>query len=444
MLIAAAGALLIVGCSSDSDDPTSSERGGLEINGPAQVDMTTIADVPLAGSTENSTDIPPDSSSAGTTDTTDADPTTTTAAAATTTTATAPPATFAPHDSEIYGDPANWICRADTTDVCDEAYPVTEVAADLTLSDEPSTPAVDPPIDCFYVYPTVSGDPSMNSDLVADNEIGTTQVQAARFNQVCTVFAPIYRSVTVTGLFGALDGGDTDFATGWRMAYEDVLDAWRFYLANLNQGRPVVILAHSQGSFHVTTLLREEIDPSPAQRNLLVSAIFPGTSFQVAPGAVVGGDTQNLPLCTSEGEFGCLITFQTYRASAPPTPGALFGQPAPGTESACVNPGNLAGGPAVLDASLTAGDWLFADPARRVETQPRVGVPGLIVGECATTPEGYNYLSITVDADPSDPRADDIPGDGSPNWGLHGIDMNIAQDTLIDVVRSQSAAYLDR
>ena len=437
MLIAAAGALLFTSCTSDSESNNPGDGPGLEINGPADVDMTTIADVPLGGSTADTAadtaDIPPDSSSNDTTPVTDA-PSTTVAP-----TTAAPTTTFAPYESEIYGDPANWICRADTTDVCDDPYPVTEVAADLAVSDEPSLPAVDPPIDCFYVYPTVSGDPSLNSDLVADSEIGTTQVQAARFNQVCTVFAPIYRSVTAGGLFGGVDG---DFATGWRLAYEDVRDAWRYYLANLNQGRPVVILAHSQGSFHVTTLLSEEIDPSPAQRDLLVSAIFPGTSFQVAPGSNVGGDTQNLPLCSREGEFGCLITFQTYRDAEPPTPGALFGQPGVGTESACVNPGNLAGGEALLDASLPAGDWLFADPANSVLTEPRVGVPGLITGECKTTAEGYKFLSITVNSDPTDPRGDDIPGDGSPNWGLHGIDMNIAQDTLIEVVRAQAEAYL--
>ena len=56
--------------------------------------------------------------------------------------------------------------------------------------------------------------------------------------------------------------------------------------------------------------------------------------------------------------------------------------------------------------------------------------------------DGYSYLAITVNADSADPRADDIPGDGSPNWGLHTIDLSITQESLIDLVRSQASAYV--
>jgi hypothetical protein len=51
-------------------------------------------------------------------------------------------------------------------------------------------------------------------------------------------------------------------------------------------------------------------------------------------------------------------------------------------------------------------------------------------------------LAITVNGDPADPRADDIPGDGAPNWGLHTVDLSITQETLIDIVRTQSTAYV--
>ncbi len=436
MLIAIAGALFLGACSSDD---TSSSDNGPVITGPAVVDLSTTAE-PSSDSTTGVADasLPISEPAAAETAVTEPAGTTPTTAEPTTTTV-APTTTIAAYDSEIYGESSNWICRGDVADVCDEEYPLTEVASDATLTEVPYAVADDSAVDCFYVYPTVSGDPTFNSDLVADNEIGTTQSQAARFNQECTVYAPLYRSVTAGGLFGSVDG---DFATGWRMAYEDVLDAWRYYLANLNQGRPVVILAHSQGSFHVVTLLREEIDPSPSQRDLIVSAIIPGTSFQVAKGDVVGGDTQNMPLCRAADQVGCVITFQTYRASVPPTSGAIFGRPGEETDSACTNPGALAGGPAILDGAFGVSDWVFADPATApaVET-PLVGVPGLVTGECLTTADGYNYLGVTVNADPTDARGDDIPGDGAPNWGLHTIDMNVAQDTLIDLVQTQVAAY---
>ncbi|MEO7370465.1 MAG: DUF3089 domain-containing protein [Ilumatobacteraceae bacterium] len=342
--------------------------------------------------------------------------------------------------SEVYQDPDHWICRGDLADTCDNASPLTQVAADGTLTVEPYEVAVDPLLDCFYVYPTVSDDATFNSDLVAGNEVNVTGLQAARFNQVCKVYAPMYRSVTLAGLFGSVPG---DFATGWNLAYQDVLDAWRHYLANDNHGRPVVILSHSQGSFHVVRLLREEIDPKPEERALIVSAIIAGTAFQVAPGQEVGGDTQHMPLCRTVGQIGCVITFQSYRDSAPPLPSALFGAPQGTTASACVNPAALAGGPGLLDAAAPTAPWILTDPAAAAAiTTPFMGAPGLIAAECKVTTDGYSYLAITVNSDPADPRADDIPGDGSPNWGLHTVDLSITQETLINLVREQATAFV--
>lgn len=324
-------------------------------------------------------------------------------------------------------------------DICDNPAPLTEVAADGTLTVEPYEVAVDPLLDCFYVYPTVSDDTTLNSDLVPDNEIRVTELQAARFNQVCKVYAPVYHSVTAGGLSDSPPG---NFDEVWELAYQDVLDAWRHYLANDNNGRPVVILAHSQGSFHVVRLLREEIDPIPQQRALIASAIIPGTSFQVAPGQDVGGDTQNMPLCRAPGQVGCVITFQSYRDSVPPAPGALFGAPQGTTASACVNPAALAGGPGLLDAAAPTGSWVFTNPDDAAAiTTPFMGVPGLITGECKVK-DGYSYLAITVNTDSADPRADNIPGDGTANWGLHITDLSITQESLIELVRVQSTAYL--
>jgi Protein of unknown function (DUF3089) len=410
MILLTAGALLVVGCSSDDTSSPASAPPVATLN-------------PSTSAADSTT--PP---------TTIAAPTTTAASDATT-----PPSTIAPYVSEVYKDPANWICRADTADTCDNATPLTEVAADGAMTVEPYEVAVDPALDCFYVYPTVSEDATYNSDLIAGNEVGVTDLQAARFNQVCKVYAPMYHSVTLAGLGGSAPG---DFNTGWNLAYEDVLDAWRHYLANDNHGRPVVILAHSQGSFHVVRLLREEIDPKPEQRSLIASAIIAGTSFQVAPGQDVGGDTKNMPLCRTVGQIGCIITFQSYRDSDPPQAGAFFGAPQGTTASACVNPAALAGGPGLLDAAAPVGSWVFTDPTRAAAiTTPFIGVPGLITGECKVK-DGYSYLAITVNADPSDPRADDIPGDGTPNWGLHTVDLSITQESLIDLVRSQATAFV--
>jgi hypothetical protein len=421
-------AVIAAGCSSDSASPGSS---ALATTTPASAAIT---DEPAT------TPAPPASTGDSAPDTTGV---TTTEAAGPVDPGMVPSSDDVPVEplyvSALYADPAeNWICRPDLIDACDDSYPLTEVAADGATTLEPYTVAADPPADCFYVYPTISGDQSFNSDLVPDNEIGVTRVQAARFNQVCRLYVPVYRSVTIGGLFGTVDG---DFATGWEMAYADVLDAWRSYMANDNDGRPVVILSHSQGSFHVTRLLREEIDPDPDQRAVVLSAMLAGTSFQVAPGKDVGGDTQNMPLCRAADQFGCVITFQSFRADDPPRAGALFGRPGDGTESACTNPAALGGGAGQPASVFINGDWVSADAAvRSAITTDRVGVPGLITTECRVA-DGYNYLAVTVNGDPADPRGDDIPGDGTPNWGLHTVDIDISQESLIGLVRTQLAAY---
>ena len=418
--VLAATVLIVSACSSETS------------TAPTSVAPTAALPTTAAPTVAPTTTAPPTTTTAPTTTTTPA----TTAAPATTTAATA----IAPYTSAIYSDPAHWICRGDMVDICDKSYPLTQVAADGTATAVPYAVAADPPIDCFYVYPTSSGDPTYNSDLTADSEIGVTQYQAARFDQVCKMYVPVYRSVTIAGLFGKAPG---NLADGWAIAYADVLDAWRSYLVNDNHGRPVVIISHSQGSFHVQRLLREEIDPNPAERKLIISAILPGTSFQVAKGSDLGGDTQHMPLCRRNDQFGCIITFQSYRADVPPLVGAPFGKPGATTDSACTNPANLAGGPGTLDNAFAAGDWILSDPALRAKvTTSLVDLPGLVTAECTVTADGYHYLAITVNADPADPRADDIPGDGTPNWGLHTIDLNVTQETLIQLVREQSAAYL--
>ena len=67
--------------------------------------------------------------------------------------------------ADLYADPSHWLCRPDTKDVCDQGLDSTQVDADGTLTVHPWTAASKPPIDCFYVYPTISATPGGNSDL---------------------------------------------------------------------------------------------------------------------------------------------------------------------------------------------------------------------------------------------------------------------------------------
>ena len=58
------------------------------------------------------------------------------------------------------------------------------VDADGTLTEQPWSPDPDAPIDCFYVYPTISADTSEVSDRVpGEEERFVTLNQAARLGE---------------------------------------------------------------------------------------------------------------------------------------------------------------------------------------------------------------------------------------------------------------------
>jgi len=354
-----------------------------------------------------------------------------------------------------YSKGENWLCRPGRKDACDVDLSTTIVTAEGKLSKETWTADPKAPIDCFYVYPTVSTDAGGNSDMIAGpEENNVIRSQFARFGSKCRTFAPLYRQVTLTALRSAIAGKpmQVDRALG----YNDVVDAWKYYLEHDNQGRGVVLIGHSQGSGVLTQLIRNEIDGKPVQEKI-VSALLLGTSLPVPKGKDVGGAFQQLPLCHSPGQTGCVITYASFRANVPPPENTRFGRirADENMTSACTNPAALGGGSGELHAYLSAagrGNGAALEPRPWVNppqpiTTPFVSVPGLLTAQCVSNEKG-SYLAVTVHGNPEDPRTDDIPGDVVTNgqvqtdWGLHLIDVNLAIGNLVDIVGQQSKAYL--
>jgi hypothetical protein len=356
----------------------------------------------------------------------------------------------APND---YTNADNWLCRPDRTDACVTDQTATVVKADGSESRETWSANPNAPIDCFYVYPTVSLEPTPNSDMIpGPGEKGVVVHQIARLASKCRIYAPMYRQVTLSALASFMAGKPV--AASRELAYDDVRDAWNEYLAHDNHGRGVVLIGHSQGSGVLTELVKNEIDGKPIQKQI-VSVILGGTILQVPVGKDVGGDFQSVPLCRSDAQTGCVIAFASFRANVPPPPGSRFGaSKGPGFMAACVNPAALGGGPGALDAYLPAGrvglspqapvEWVKGGPPI---TTPFVKVPGLLTGECVRNEHG-SYLAVTVNADPKDPRTDDIIGDVmvggkvQEGWGLHLLDMNLTMGNLVNVVDAESKAWL--
>ncbi|MCU1369437.1 MAG: hypothetical protein JWO77_631 [Ilumatobacteraceae bacterium] len=364
-------------------------------------------------------------------------------------------ARYADYESVSYDEPSHWVCRPDQDDICDGDLDATVIEADGTLTVEPFKRASDPPIDCFYVYPTISRDKGAYSDWEAspDEEGYVTLNQAARLQSQCRLFAPVYRQGTLGGLASRIGGEDV---TEKGDPYGDVLDAFRTYMAEDNHGRGVVLIGHSQGTGMLHQLIDEEIDPNADVRAQLVGAYLAGGSVGVPEGEAVGGDYANIPVCTKDGEAGCIVTWSTFRSTAPPPKDSFFGRPgADGKVSACVNPAAIGGGtgdlepymPANSDASIlsslgtTTKGKSWVDPSAGEITTPFVSLPGLVTGSCATTDDGTNYLSAEVNPDPAGPRADDIVGDLTPQWGLHLVDVNLVMGNVVADVAAQAETY---
>ena len=356
--------------------------------------------------------------------------------------------------SNDYNDGKTWLCRPGRQDACAVDLTTTVVAANGKLTVEKWAPKPDAPIDCFYVYPTVSNDPTPNSDMNAGpEEMGVIRAQFARFGSVCRVFAPLYRQVTLTALRSGIAG--KPMAVDRVLGYKDVVDAWNYYLEHDNKGRGVVLIGHSQGSGVLTQLMRNEIDGKPVQSRI-VSALLLGTNLAVPKGKDVGGAFQHVPLCHSTNQTGCVIAYASFRSTVPPPANSRFGRvQGENMVAACVNPAALGGGSGELHSYLAAaGSSLgssaepkpWVKPAQPVNT-PFVSVPGMLTAACVSNDKG-SYLEITVHGNPADPRTDDIVGDVQVNgqvladWGLHLIDVNLAIGNLIDIVRDQSKAYL--
>ncbi|HEX9313824.1 MAG TPA: DUF3089 domain-containing protein, partial [Actinomycetota bacterium] len=188
-----------------------------------------------------------------------------------------------------------WLCRPGLPDnPCTRSLDATAVAANGIRTPIGAQPDAGSRFDCFYAYPTVSTQGSDNANLdVEQPETNIAVEQASRFSQVCQVWAPIWRQRTKNGT-------PADVNAAAEVAYESLLSAWKDYMANFNQGRPVVIIGHSQGAIVLARLLASQVDPNPAVRRQVVSALLIGGN--------VGG-FPNMPACRSPKQIGCVIAY---------------------------------------------------------------------------------------------------------------------------------------
>ena len=347
-----------------------------------------------------------------------------------------------------------WLCQPGVDpDPCHESLTTTVQEPDGTSRVVDPTLPANPPIDCFYVYPTVSEQPGTNADKSKDEQqIEIARYQAQRYSLKCKVYAPMYRQLTLASIFS---GSAEARAAGRKIAYADVREAWLEYLARYNRGRGFVLIGHSQGAGMLRQLMRDVIDPKPSVRRQLVSALLLGGNVLVRKGQKVGGDFVNLPACTLSDQIGCVLAWSAF--GDPPPDNTRFGRsPSADTTGAglpwgtdyevlCTNPMSLAANeqrpmtsllrtepfPGTIGAALTI---MYGGPP------PTAPTPWLQPGDrysarCEPS-NGANVLMVSPIG-----NARKLNPSPTPDWGLHLGDANLPLGELVDVVGRQSAAY---
>jgi len=390
-----------------------------------------------------------------------------------------------------YSNSENWGCLGNLKgDVCDGDFSLSRIAPDGTITLERYNPDPNPPVDCFYIYPTVDyslkpGNHDDLKDVVTPLEV--IKSQAGRFSEVCRMFVPFYRQVTI-GTY--LYPSDEEMKY-MKKAFADVATAFEYYLENWNEKRPLIIMGHSQGAFMATALLylyfdREGIKVLEKNRSItsdelrekLVVALPIGHNVYVKKGDVKGGAFKNIPICTRTEETGCVIHYRSYPEGfefkrdithitfrfdeAFAEQGFLYTPFDPEkTVISCVNPsitplpeGHRAvdnngkdvgdGDIRVLEGTYLIGLFaLFSD----FQTDPIYQhIPERYTATCREGKIG-NYLAIGFHINPSQ---EDVRGDpigvgktlSNSSMGLHIYDFHLSMGDLISQVKIKIESYL--
>jgi len=337
-----------------------------------------------------------------------------------------------------------WICKpGQSDDLCAGtiAGNTNPVPGEQSQPLEYTRPA-NAPIDCFYLYPTQSTQPTPNSNLDKDPEIRRVVVQQARmFSSVCKVYAPMYHQVTNTG-------NQLAYNPVVETAYQSAKAGFEDYLKNYNKGRGFIMIGHSQGSAHTARLIDEMVDKNANLRKRFLGAIAPGANISVPKNENVGGMYDNVPACSEVGEFRCLIAYSTYKGDPGATPAFSsleFGywvypeaRPDPTKyEVVCTNPALLDGGDGKL-LPLANFDYLVGAPASETAT-PWQSLPDYYSASCERSGNKH-WLNISRVND-ADSRLDLGQAVASGN-NYHVPEVNLAEGNLLTIAGMWSDDYV--
>jgi Protein of unknown function (DUF3089) len=166
-------------------------------------------------------------------------------------------------------------------------------------------------VDVFFLHPTIYTaqikDSGLNADtddayLNAKTDYSSVLYQASVFNQHARIYAPRFREAHISAYFQK----DTLASLkAFDLAYEDVKRSFEYYLKNYNDGRPIIIASHSQGTTHALRLLKEYFENKPLQKKLVAAYLV---------GMAIPKDLfSSLKMCEDATQTGCVCGWRTFR-----------------------------------------------------------------------------------------------------------------------------------
>lgn len=200
------------------------------------------------------------------------------------------------------------------------AHPYKHNPSDSIPKSLSTTINADSMVDIFFIHPTTytskakefgNNAPVDNADLNAKTDYSTILYQASVFNQSGRVFSPRYRQVNLQAYFPVTKTDTTDAAIAFELAYQDVKTAFEYYLEHNNNGRPIIIASHSQGTTHAKRLLKEFFDGKELQNKLVVA-------FLIGIPVDVNLYTKIKP-CNTPNQTGCICSWRTFKEGYEPT-----------------------------------------------------------------------------------------------------------------------------
>lgn len=347
-------------------------------------------------------------------------------------------------DVSAYAAEELWLCRPDiSSNQCALVdLSTTEVRVDGTLV-EVSGPAMNPDakVDCFYIYHTRNQSLTPgNTETLSPSDpelLAALSWTGSHFREVCRVFAPLYHQMSIGTYFEFWPfWEDTEF---FQRAYDDVVEAFEYYMRAHNDGRDFILLGDSQGSHMLKRLLQDKFDNDEALRGQLLSAMLigPTGTVQVPDGEQVGGSFANIPLCTSATATGCVIAFDAVAAGVPgwPDTAVLI---LPGMVRACVNPASFDSGPGTM-AALSYPRSRRAFPFLDTVDTEWVSYPNIYTSQCSDGTHGH---ALEIDLVTEDPREEPFTPQelqaAIPNvGGVRGTDLHTSEAFIVmtDIVR---------